>query len=149
MTPTPLFSGEVQFRRYSDTSTQGQQIVLTLADREALSVFIGKEGKRFACVLVEIGDDEMPVEPVKPARKDTRGPLCKEACDLCAMRDFWEYVCSQGVECRGEHDAKEYVLGFCGVETRKELDSKEEAAEHFRRGIRVPFIRWQRERRTA
>jgi hypothetical protein len=146
MTPTPLFSGEVQFRRYSDTSTQGQQIVLTLADREALSVFIGKEGKRFACVLVEIGDDEMPVEPVKPARKDTRGPLCREACDLCKMPDFWEYVRSQGVECRGEPDATEYVHGFCGIGSRKDLDSNGEVAEYFRDGIRVPFIRWQRGR---
>ena len=46
--PTPTFAGEVQFRRYSDTSTQGTQIVLALPDRESLQSFIGLEGKRNA-----------------------------------------------------------------------------------------------------
>ena len=61
MSMQTAFQGEVQFRRYSDTSTQGQQVVFAVADREALESFIGKEGKRFMAVLVEIGDDEEPV----------------------------------------------------------------------------------------
>jgi hypothetical protein len=60
MSIEPVFSGEVQFRRYSDTSTQGQQIVLQVEDRESLRPFIGLEGKRFMAVLVAIGDDEQP-----------------------------------------------------------------------------------------
>jgi hypothetical protein len=148
MTPTPLFSGEVQFRRYSDTSTQGQQIVLTLADREALSVFIGKEGKRFACVLVEIGDDEMPVEP---ARKDTRGPLCREACDYCAMPEFQRWALERAglVGESNANLARDVILQICQIESRKDLDTLPYAENLFRTEIRVPFIRWQRKQRNA
>jgi hypothetical protein len=118
---------------------------------EAFALF-GPRGRAVAIAALRdgfaavYGDDELPVEPVKPARKDTRGPLCREACDLCKMPDFWEYVRSQGVECRGEPDATEYVHGFCGIGSRKDLDSNGEVAEYFRDGIRVPFIRWQRGR---
>jgi hypothetical protein len=136
-----FFEGEVQFRRYSDTSTQGQQVVFALTDREALSSFIGKEGKRFACVLVEIGDDEQPVQ--QPERPKL-GPLCREAIDLCVMTDFWRYV-----QAENEADAKEFILNVCGVSSRKDLDTVATAAEKFRALVRVPFIRWQRQQRSA
>jgi len=139
---TPTFQGEVQFRRYSDTSTQGQQIVLAVADREALEAFIGKEGRRFIAVLVEVGDDEMPVEPAKP--RDQRGPLCREACDLCAMPAFQEWL-----EVAGELEAKERVLRVCQVDSRKELDTLPYASQLFREQIRAPYLRWQRERKAA
>ena len=78
---TPSFQGEVQFRRYSDTSTQGQQVVFAVEDREALEPFIGKEGKRFMAVLVEIGDDEQPVES---KGRGKLGDLCWRAIQWCA-----------------------------------------------------------------
>jgi hypothetical protein len=140
----PLWQGEVQFRRYSDTSTQGQQIVFAVLDREALEPFIGKEGKRFAAVLVEIGDDEQPVAP--QPRKDTRGPLCREACDYCAMPDFERWITPRG-EFWGAEAIKEWMLEKCGIKSRKELDADEMAAARFIREVRIPFMRWQREQK--
>jgi hypothetical protein len=144
---TPNFSGEVQFRRYSDTSTQGQQIVFAVADREALEAFIGKEGKRFMAVLVEIGDDEQPVPP--PPRKDTRGPLCREACDYCAMPEFWRWCEEMHGTCKNEADAKSFILDICDISSRKELDANPEAGAYFREGIRIPFMHYMREKGKA
>jgi hypothetical protein len=142
MSLQPHWQGEVQFRRYSDTSTQGQQIVFCVADRDALEPFIGKEGKRFMAVLVEIGDDEQAVQPAP--RKDTRGPLCKEACDYCALPDFqrWAVIPTRGgVAC--EDHAKRFILETCGVTSRKELDTDKRAGELFVRLVRIPFFAWK------
>lgn len=146
MSDVPIFfSGEVQFRRYSDTSTQGQQIVFALEDREALAPFIGAEGARFQAVLVRIGDDEQPV-PVQ--RKDTRGPLCREACDYCAMPEFQRWVSTRIKGDCDEETAKHWLMRQClGIESRKELDHDADAAQLFIKCIRIPFMRWQRERK--
>lgn len=140
MSDVPIFfQGEVQFRRYSDTSTQGQQIVFALEDREALEAFIGAEGARFQAVLVRIGDDE---QPVAAPRKDTRGPLCREACDYCAMPAFHEWMGAAN-----DDDAKAYILDLCGIKSRKDLDMNERAHDAFVSSIRLPFMRWQREQK--
>jgi hypothetical protein len=134
----PTFQGEVQMRRWSDSSTQGVQITFALPDADDLAPLKAKVGKRFVAVLVEIGDDEQPVEPQVSKGRDQRGPLCKEACDLCAMPDFQKW-CSAYDEAL----AKAYVLRNCGINSRKELDSDERAAERFRE-MRRDFLGWRR-----
>jgi hypothetical protein len=137
----PTFSGEVQFRRYSDTSTQGVQIVLSLHDREALEPLVHLTGKRFMAVLVQIGDDEQPVEPA--AKEPVKlGPLCREAVGLCQMPEFQEWLWSvQGGVPQNEALARGHILFTCGVESRKELDSDARAADAFVRLIRIPFMK--------
>jgi hypothetical protein len=147
---TPTFSGEVQLRRWSESSTQGVQVTFALADSADLEPLKAKSGKRFMAVLVEIGDDELPVEPVKPARKDTRGPLCREACDLCEMPDFWAWINNAYPEhIQSEGEAKEWLCVALDIGSRKHLDEMPNAADRFISNIRIPFIRWQRSRRTA
>ena len=149
MSVTPTFQGEVQFRRYSDTSTQGQQVVFAVADREALEPFFGMEGKRFMAVLVQIGDDEQPVEPAP--RKDTRGPLCREACDLCAMPEFQRFAFRNFAHATDEREecAKAAILGVCEIKSRKELDEDRAAADLFISRFRVPFMRHMASRKQA
>jgi hypothetical protein len=149
MTVPTSFQGELQFRRYSDTSTQGQQIVFAVADREALEAFIGKEGKRFMAVLVELGDDEQPVPPTP--RKDTRGPLCREACGYCAMPEFWLYLAdTQGAEgVHSEDAAKSWICTGLDINSRKELDSDRATGERFISIYRIPFMRYMREKGKA
>ena len=148
MSVTPSFSGEIQFRRYSDTSTQGQQIVFAVADREALEAFIGKEGARFMAVLVQLGDDEQPVPPAP--RKDTRGPLCKEACDLAKNPAFIAWLADiTGADDAGELGAANWIRNQCSIESRNELDEKPSAANVFIHAVRIPFMRYQRERKSA
>jgi hypothetical protein len=152
MEVAPTFAGEVQFRRYSDTSTQGTQIVLALPDREALQSFIGLEGKRFMAVLVQIGDDEQPVianpliqknscrKPELP--RERLGDLCWRAVQWCKDPVFWNWIEQKGRFEPGTIDevhARRYVAVWCGVESRKELDTNHEAARKFHQFIRGPY----------
>jgi hypothetical protein len=140
---TPTFQGEVQFRRWSDSSTQGVQVTFALPDSGELEPLKGKEGKRFMAVLVEIGDEEQPVQP--QPRKDQRGPLCREACDYCENPLFWKWATTMSpVAVRNEGDAIGFVYAECGIDSRNDLDKNERAANKFAQAIRVPFIRWAR-----
>jgi hypothetical protein len=142
---TPTFQGEVQFRRWSDSSTQGVQVTFALPDSGELEPLKGKEGKRFMAVLVEIGDDE---QPVQPQRKDQRGPLCKEATDLCKLPDFREFMRSQGMYVETEADAADYMKIGLGISSRKELDTGP-AGKRFISLYRIPFFAWQHDRRRC
>jgi hypothetical protein len=152
MAITPLFQGEVLMRRWSDSSTQGVQVTFALADADDLEPLKAKAGKRFMCVLVEIGDDEQAVQPVK--RTDTRGPLCREACDYCALPDFHRFVAyamSKPVPDQlAEPICKMFILKESGgIESRKDLDADQIAGELFIERVRVPFMKWQRQQRKV
>lgn len=146
---TPTFQGEIQFRRYSDTSTQGQQVVFAVQDREALECFIGKEGKRFMAVLVEVGDDEQPVNAnplmqknsgTKPElKREPLGDLCWRAVQWCKEPEFWSWMCSMNLMCDSEEGASRFVKSVCGVGSRKDLDTDKEAARKFNQLIRGPY----------
>jgi hypothetical protein len=135
---TPTFSGELQFRCYSDSSRQGPKITFSVFDREALESFIGKEGKRYMAVLVEIGDDEQPRQP-EPAKAEELkgGPLAKLAGMWCQSKDFQEWI---GVPNQAE--ARLFILEECGIDSRAELDHNHLAADIFHRSIREPYSKW-------
>ena len=144
--PTPTFAGEVQFRRYSDTSTQGTQIVLALPDREALQSFIGLEGKRFMAVLVQIGDDEQPVANTPKSGdlklREPLGDLCWRAVQWCKEPDFWDFLTRtymHNAVIDGEDDAATAVKSICSVDSRKDLDTMPHARALFNSMIRAPY----------
>lgn len=149
---TPIFfEGELQFRRYSDTSTQGQQVVFALPGRDELARFIGKEGKRFACVLVEIGDDEQPVRQPEPERPKG-GALAKLAGMWCNDAAFveWLRLTYRGTWTKAqiEHpddapdDWAAYVIReLCHITSRADLDNDPEAARRFQLAVRAPYMK--------
>lgn len=154
MSLTPAFQGEVQFRRYSDTSTQGQQVVFAVHDRDALEPFFGKEGKRFMAVLVEIGDDEQPVQPIPPKSTELKVPR-REQGDLemkailwCQSPEFWKFLTHGGCRVRDEAEAKALILSECDIESRRQLDT-EPAKSVFLRKIVGPFYKWNLARGLA
>jgi hypothetical protein len=151
MSVTPTFTGEVQMRRYSDTSSQGVQVTFALHDREALEPLVQKAGKRFMAVLVEIGDDEQPVQPA--AERAKVGPLCREAVGYCQMPDFQQWLPLHTQSTNGDHfneqGCRDFILGACGIASRKELDASDEAAGRFVRLIRLPFMRYMKQRAPA
>lgn len=64
----PTFQGEVQLAGWKETHTSGVTVTFWLQNPEELDAFRAltvrkgnTAGHRFACVLVEIGDDERPV----------------------------------------------------------------------------------------
>jgi hypothetical protein len=150
MTIPTTYQGEAQLRRYSDTSTQGQQIVLSLPDRESLAQFIGLEGKRFAVVFVQIGDDEQPVPP-EPKPRERLGDLCYRAVQWCNDPEFLRWVASHTDLPRPvtAEKARQWILMSCGVSSRKDLDLNPEAAAAFRRHIVGPYQKWLIARRIV
>ncbi len=141
---TPTFQGEILMRRWSDSSTQGVQVTFALSDADELGPLKTKVGKRFACVLVEIADDETPAQPVEPQPKKERlGPLCMEAIDMCCKPDFWKFA-----DVMTEAEAKAHILEVCAVVTRKQLDEIPAAADRFIKQVRIPFFRHMHDKRN-
>lgn len=145
----PLYSGEAQFRRYSDTSTQGAQVVFALPGREDLERFVGKEGKRFMVVCVEINDQEEPVAAIPPAKtREPLGDLCYRAVMLCQDAEFRRWLKEAG-NFKDEllvNEAADVIKTWCGIDSRKELDTDKRAAELFRRHVLGPWFKYQQAR---
>lgn len=140
-----FFQGEVQFRRYSDTSAQGQQVVLTLPGRDELEPFIGKEGARFMCVMVEIGPDEQPVDPTPMVEQIKGGPLAQLAGRWCNDPQFCEWLDQfhprDDDEPHTADTAADWIRMTCGVQSRAEIDSNPRARTLFDGKVRQPFMR--------
>lgn len=152
----PLFSGEVQFVTYADSSKGGPRVTLRLPDRDQLQAFIGKEGRRFMAVLVEIGDDEQPVPAQQVEQKPKGGELAKLAGILCEDPTFrtWlkrehAYVWSMNeVDGKGIADVAASTLrAVCLIDSRAKLDNDKTAATRFHDLIRKPFHAWSRSER--
>ena len=161
MTGVPVaYSDEVILTGWSDSGGQGRRVQFLLPegpDSPAEHPFkrytrrIGKKGgTRFQMVLVEIGDDEHPVD-----RDLVGGPIAKHAGRLCKDIAFQQYLVSkrdsyvpETFESSGvcsEDMAAEYVRRVCGVERRRLLDHSHEAAETYQREIVGKFTRWHEE----
>jgi hypothetical protein len=140
MSITPAFQGEVQFATYSDSSRSGPRITLRLHDRAELERFVGKEAKRFMCVLVEIGDDEQPVQPApqaepKPPAQRT-GPKALLAVQLCKNPAFQRWLIGH----EDEENAARALRKLCDIESRRELDMDPVASQRFEQHIRRPWL---------
>jgi len=82
-------------------------------------------GTRFACVMVEINDDETPVDHKSQDRDKWRdlGPT-KQAALRCKEPVFWAFL-REGIlhfsEVRDEASAAAAVRNYCGVASRSEF----------------------------
>jgi hypothetical protein len=137
------YSGEVQFAGYTDSSRSGPRITLRLAERADLESFVGCEGKRYMLALVEIGDDEQPVEKPKGGE---RAKWCAIRCQepefqSWVVRNFRESAkAGMGLNRKAVDLAAYIVRSVCEVESRAELDTDKGAAEVFDELIRRPWM---------
>jgi hypothetical protein len=142
---TPTFAGELLFAGYSDSSRSGPRVTFRLADRDELERFIGKEGKRYACVLMEIADDETPASPTPApaprasATRERMAPLCEWAVMICRDQQFRRWALGAGAT---EDQVKAHILTLCGIESRKELDTDPAAAKKLHDLVRKPYAAW-------
>ena len=118
--PIIAFQGEVQLMGWGETNTRGRTITLQLGeegDGHPFSTAITRQGKkagqRYAIVMVEIGDDEKPVEktPSQMAFLLCRDPQFQH---MLNERSF--------VGVHDETTARQCILEGCGVTSRSELD---------------------------
>lgn len=138
---SPAYQGEVQLAGWVESHTGGAKVTFWLPDASALDAFRGmtakrgnRAGHRMMCVLVEIGDDEHPVEQERQTEKPKGGPLAQLAGRWCADPFFRHWY--------GAIDADEaaHMMRIeCHVDSRAELDHDEFAAQLFHRHIREPF----------
>jgi hypothetical protein len=150
---TPTFQGEMQLAGWAESHTSGAKLTFWLPESADLEVFRGmtarkghRAGQRFMAVLVEVGDDEMPVpqpvvqQPTAPAPKPKGGELARLAGRWCGDEMFRHWL---GVDTA--EDAAENVRMACGVMSRAELDHDADAAQTFHRLYREPFRQYCRD----
>ncbi len=93
-------------------------------------------GARYMLGLARIGDDEEPQEPEqkqpekpkRPGRRFADMPPSQQAGIKCNDEAFQKWACP------GQPDhaaARGLILAECGIESRRELDSSEEAHENW------------------
>ena len=151
----PTFSGEIQFAGWTDSHTGGPKVTFWLQSSEDLEAFRAMTvrkgnvaGQRFMAALVEIGDDEQPVQLIPPDSRELEKPkggaLAKLAGMWCNDPEFQNWAMGathNGIywPCDNPQEAKELVCELCGIESRAELDNSPEAAEKFHSLIRGPY----------
>ncbi|MDN7965492.1 hypothetical protein QZM92_26285 [Burkholderia multivorans] len=151
----PTFQGEMQLMNWGESSSNGAWVKFWL-NPDDLQVFrdlkcrSGKiAGQRFAAVLVEVGDDEQPVQqPERPKG----GPLAILAGRLCQDAEFWRFATTNyGIEFSPGEEADEcaeWIRQHCGVASRSEIDHNPNATAAFHE-IRGAWIKWRRVRGLA
>lgn len=148
---TPTFQGEVQLRRWSESSTQGVQVTFALADAHDLEPLKIKSGKRFMAVLVEIGNDETPVQyppgAVVPADKDFKsalGPIAYWLVLRCDDPEFWAFLRAEGgyPNCDSKLGAEAAVKQILMVTSRKLVDGNPEIERRCKALIMHPYQKW-------
>lgn len=130
-----VYTGEAQLLSWSNSASSGPKLVLALPDEDALDKFKrmtlkkGKRaGQRLMLAVVEVGDDEQPVdqEPAGPKRSQIAYLLCEDG-------DFqrWANANQWEVSVHDHDSARAYVCIRCGVDSRSELDRDLTAAAKF------------------
>ena len=137
--PQALAGAVSGFRMLADGSIS-VTLVFEPKDRAAAMALMGSPGQPVAVAALAAGFAQAQDKPPR----DQRGPLCREACELCANPGFHTFIARLGWD-RNEESAKAYILAACGVASRKELDTDANAAEAYRRRVRGEFLRWMRE----
>jgi hypothetical protein len=154
-----VFQGEMQLAGWQETHSGGAKVTFWLPSSDDLDPFrtlTSRKGKiaghRLAVVMVEIGDDELPVDqqPDAVAQAAKGGQLAKLAGVLCNDPRFIGFLYSERadlvdavpiMEFSDESEmAAEVVRRACGVKSRAELDHNETAAKIFHSTFRVPFV---------
>lgn len=136
-----LFKGEALIKRLNQSSNQGSTITLTIDDTLYQSLR-GHEGKHYAFVLQEIGNDgekaatppyeppafvpdkAKPVDKEKKERWNSLKPKAKWLIERCDDPMFWKYINLQNHVGANEARkiAKDWILNTLNIASRSEAD---------------------------
>lgn len=160
----PSFTGEMQLAGWSESHTGGCKVTFWLPSPDDLAAFRAltvrkgnTAGHRFMAALVEIGDDEQPIQPppsvpalqapaaAPPVLRAHMGDCCYRTVMWCQEPTFWEFLNKRHPNCgrvTNAREAGELVKFLCGIESRKELDADSGARAAWHRLIREPYRLW-------
>lgn len=152
----PTFSGELQLAGWSESHTGGCKVTFWLSGPDELAAFRtltvrkgNTAGQRFMAALVEVGDDELPVQTHinacdKALDQPKGGALAKLAGMWCADATFQAWLETDPDNAApNESGATLCLYALCEIESRRELDHDPAAAERFNQLIRGPYMKWR------
>lgn len=160
---TPTFAGEIQLAGWSESHTGGCKVTFWLSSPDELAAFRtlttrkgNTAGHRFMAALVEIGDDELPVqaantspEPVNKLAKNEQiekpkiGPLAYWLVLRCNDPEFMQWLNrTKGYCVCDSAEAGEAVKEMLGVVSRKDIDGDPDTVALFHERIRGPYAQW-------
>jgi hypothetical protein len=120
--------------------------------QQAFALF-GAPGTPIALARItnEAANEHAQREPEPERAKG--GPLARLAGMLCEDPDFWKFAVERFggglTEGREVQQCAKWMRQQCNIQSRAELDSNEEAAEHFHEYIRKPWLTWKQARGAA
>lgn len=133
------FQGELMLLNWAESSTRGRTVTFQLSedgDSHPFKDFTIRQGKRagqrFMAVLVQIDDNEQPVEQ--------RRTGAQRAAVLCKDPEFWNWATARQFEpVNDEQSARQFLLSHLDIQSRSEIDSNPSVSERFERVIVIPF----------
>lgn len=157
-----IYSDEVMLCGWNDSQSNGHTVKFWLATDTMGHPFEGferNEADRFYISMVEIDDDNKPINQKMRDRVESQGKTSSErvsyvAAMLCKNEGFWTYVTEidpyaqkEGLDAAdlGEDGARTFLCNTLGIKSRAELDKSELLAQQFHEQIRRPFLVWQGE----
>jgi hypothetical protein len=97
-------------------------------------------GSRYMVVMVRIGDDEQPINRDQAFPGDT---AVKMAGILCRDPEFWDFLHeNEWLYEKNEVACIEFLIGFLGIDSRKELKTNSEARGLFL-NLKEKFEQWR------
>jgi len=163
---TTVYDDELMLKGWND-GTSGWKVTFWMQGTDGLVTahpFMEYEkGDEFSLAIVELGDDEAPVDQVKRDRVETavkhrKQGLSEFAALLCRTSEFWGWLAAaHDVDFSVDGDAtypppdasiraREWLCKELNIESRAELDSNTVVAGQFHATIRRPYADWVEDR---
>ena len=139
--PSPIqFEGvKTAFRQSKDGFSLSLAIHPEDVPADLMKDFVGS---RYMVVMVRLGDDDQPM-----VREDTfpGDAAVKAAGILCRDKEFWDWLFqNERIFEKSELAAKEFLYGYIGIESRKELKTDTAARDLFNQ-IKKTFEAWRKQ----
>lgn len=126
----PAYHGEALLLRWGESSANGRTVTFQIdgeGDHSFKPFSAGKNGTRFAIVAVPIADNDEPrTKAVDPMVRDA-GILCGDARFQRFVMERVDATVATEPHMPNEDEAAGYVREYCGIESRKELATNQEA----------------------
>lgn len=143
------FKGQMMLLSWSESSTRGRTVTFLLSEEEEEHPFkkytikSGKHaGQRFEAAMIQIGDDETPVEP-EQRPSATAAILCKDP-------QFWRWADERTFDkIDSEEAARNFVCAMLSIKSRSEIDKEASLRREFDRQIVGPFNEYRRSANAA
>ena len=149
------YDGELMLAGWGDSSTQGYTVSFwcepQTGGQHPFAQYT-RHASAFMCALVELDDDDQPIdqekrerveaaappEPPKKPLRDNAHNLSKSAAMLCDNPEFWKW-CDGPIPVVDPTTAAQWIRSSLGIASRAELDTNPEVAQRYHRLIRIPF----------